>query len=67
MTTEVSSTRLYLGNIPRSASKADVEAHFQKHGTGEISEIKLMSGFGFIEYTDPMDARDVVPAFRAYS
>jgi hypothetical protein len=23
-----------------------------------------MNGFGFIEYKDPMDARDVVPAFR---
>jgi len=59
--TEVSSTRLYLGNLPRNATKADVEAHFQTHGTGEITEVKLMNGFGFIEYKDPMDARDVVP------
>ncbi|KAK0122794.1 hypothetical protein DL98DRAFT_487033 [Cadophora sp. DSE1049] len=62
--TEVSSTRLYLGNLPRSATKADVEAHFNTHGTGEITEIKLMNGFGFIEYKDAMDARDVVPAFH---
>ncbi|ROW08231.1 hypothetical protein VMCG_03328 [Cytospora schulzeri] len=61
--TEVSSTRLYLGNLPRNATKADVEAHFASHGTGEITEIKLMNGFGFIEYKDAMDARDVVPAF----
>ncbi|PHH81523.1 hypothetical protein CDD82_584 [Ophiocordyceps australis] len=59
--TEVSSTRLYLGNLPRNATKADVEAHFATHGTGEITEVKLMNGFGFIEYKDPMDARDVVP------
>ncbi|KAF2007117.1 hypothetical protein P154DRAFT_541899 [Amniculicola lignicola CBS 123094] len=59
--TEVSSTRLYLGNLPRNATKADVETHFQTHGTGEITEIKLMNGFGFIEYKDAMDARDVVP------
>ncbi|KAE9581204.1 hypothetical protein CGMCC3_g2866 [Colletotrichum fructicola] len=59
--TEVSSTRLYLGNLPRTATKADVEAHFATHGTGEITEIKLMNGFGFIEYKDAMDARDVVP------
>ena len=58
---EVSSTRLYLGNLPRNATKADVEAHFATHGTGEITEIKLMNGFGFIEYKDAMDARDVVP------
>ncbi|KAL6852363.1 hypothetical protein ACO1O0_006906 [Amphichorda felina] len=59
--TEVSATRLYLGNLPRTATKADIEAHFATHGTGEITEVKLMNGFGFIEYKDPMDARDVVP------
>ncbi|KAJ4015175.1 hypothetical protein NW766_005506 [Fusarium irregulare] len=59
--TEVSATRLYLGNLPRNATKSDIEAHFATHGTGEITEVKLMNGFGFIEYKDPMDARDVVP------
>ncbi|KAG5960441.1 hypothetical protein E4U13_003801 [Claviceps humidiphila] len=59
--TEVSNTRLYLGNLPRNATKADIEAHFATHGTGEITDVKLMNGFGFIEYKDPMDARDVVP------
>ncbi|QIW94805.1 hypothetical protein AMS68_000323 [Peltaster fructicola] len=60
----VSNTRLYLGNLPRNATKADVERHFQSHGAGEITEVKLMNGFGFIEYKDSMDARDVVPAFH---
>lgn len=46
---------------PVPATKADVQAHFEQHGTGDITEIKLMSGFGFIEYKDAMDARDVVP------
>ncbi|KAI9726173.1 MAG: hypothetical protein M1828_001846 [Chrysothrix sp. TS-e1954] len=27
-------------------------------------EVKLMNGFGFIEYEDSMDARDVVPAYH---
>ncbi|KAJ0363941.1 hypothetical protein COL154_005228 [Colletotrichum chrysophilum] len=49
------------------ATKADVEAHFATHGTGEITEIKLMNGFGFIEYKDAMDARDVVPDFARQS
>lgn len=65
--TEVSATRLYLGNLPRNATKAEVEAHFQTHGTGEITEVKLMNGFGFIEYKDAMDARDVVPGKSASS
>ncbi|KAI9653800.1 MAG: hypothetical protein M1831_005667 [Alyxoria varia] len=60
----VSSTRLYLGNLPANVTKADIENHFSTHGTGEITEVKLMNGFGFIEYKDSMDARDVVPAFH---
>lgn len=59
--TEVSSTRLYIGNLPRHATKEDITAHFNMHGAGVISDIKLMAGFGFIEYADPLDARDVVP------
>ena len=43
------------------ATKSDLEQHFAAHGTGKITEIKLMNGFGFIEYEDAMDARDVVP------
>lgn len=46
---------------PHKVTKADIETHFSSHGTGEITEIKLMNGFGFIEYKDAMDARDVVP------
>ena len=44
-----------------AATKQDIEEHFSSHGSGKITEIKLMSGFGFIEYEDAMDARDVVP------
>ncbi|ODM19141.1 hypothetical protein SI65_05758 [Aspergillus cristatus] len=62
--TEVSNTRLYLGNLPRNVTKQDIEEHFGSHGSGKITEIKLMSGFGFIEYEDALDARDVVPAFH---
>ncbi|EER37223.1 conserved hypothetical protein [Histoplasma capsulatum H143] len=46
-------------------TKQEIEDHFNSHhGSGKITEIKLMSGFGFIEYEDAMDAKDVVPAFR---
>jgi hypothetical protein len=60
---EISATRLYLGNLPRHTTKQDIENHFCSHGIGKITEIKLMNGFGFIEYDDAMDARDIVPAF----
>lgn len=42
-------------------TKQEVEEHFNSHGAGNIKEIKLMNGFGFVEYDDEMDARDVVP------
>ncbi|KAL8806381.1 MAG: hypothetical protein Q9182_001411, partial [Xanthomendoza sp. 2 TL-2023] len=58
---EVSSTRLYLGNLPRDVTKEDIQNHF-KDAAGTIAEVKLMNGFGFIEYEDAMDARDVVPS-----
>ncbi|KAL8817291.1 MAG: hypothetical protein Q9223_003846 [Gallowayella weberi] len=71
---EVSSTRLYLGNLPRdgmvqphmpsqpAVTKEDIQNHF-KDAAGTIAEVKLMNGFGFIEYEDAMDARDVVPTY----
>ena len=43
-----------------AVTKEDVQDHF-KDGPGTISETKLMSGFGFIEYEDKADASDVVP------
>jgi len=59
----VSATRLYLGNLPRNATKADVEKHFSEH-PGKIREVKLMQGFGFLEFDDEMDAKEVVPAYH---
>jgi hypothetical protein len=42
------------------ATKADVEKHFSTH-PGKIREVKLMQGFGFLEFDDEMDAKEVVP------
>ncbi|MCJ1335210.1 hypothetical protein MMC09_000478 [Bachmanniomyces sp. S44760] len=49
---------------PAAVTKEDIQNHFVDHGSGKITEVKLMNGFGFIEYDDAMDARDVVPAFH---
>jgi arginine/serine-rich splicing factor 4/5/6 len=51
------STRLYVGRLPR-ADERDLE-HFFK-GYGRIAEIRIMSGFAFVEMEDPRDARDAV-------
>lgn len=46
-------------------TKEDIQSHF-KDANGTIAEVKLMNGFGFIEYEDAMDARDVVPGKCRY-
>lgn len=56
-----SSTGLLTIHYAFVVTKEDIQKHFGTHGTGTITEIKLMNGFGFLEYDDPMDARDVVP------
>ncbi|KAL8941363.1 MAG: hypothetical protein Q9216_002302 [Gyalolechia sp. 2 TL-2023] len=43
-----------------TVTKEDIQNHF-KEAPGTIAEVKLMNGFGFIEYEDAMDARDAVP------
>ena len=47
--------------MPPTVTKEDIQAHFSREGTGNITEVKIMNGFGFIEYDDPLDARDMVP------
>jgi len=50
--------RLYLGHIPGSAQRADIEDFFKPFG--RINDIRLMAGFGFIEFDDSRDAEDAV-------
>lgn len=53
-----SETRVYLGNLPRNIERRDIEKFF--YGYGDIAEVKLMSGFAFVEFKDPRDAKDAV-------
>lgn len=46
---------------PDVVTKAEIEDHFNSAGHGKIMEIKLMNGFGFLEFESGMDAREVVP------
>jgi RNA recognition motif-containing protein len=61
---EYSGTRLYLGNLPKDTRKQEIEDFFNESGHGTITEIKLMDGFGFIQYDNADDAKDIVPAFH---
>jgi RNA recognition motif-containing protein len=65
-----SDTRVYIGHVPRegsfalsgcpdcAAEKRDFERFFQ--GYGELTEVKLMAGFAFVEFRDARDAKDAV-------
>lgn len=60
---DYSGTRLYLGNLHKDTRKSEIEEFFKEH-PGNIVEIKLMTGFGFIQYDNEADAKEVVPAFH---
>ncbi|KAI5800906.1 hypothetical protein FPQ18DRAFT_365508 [Pyronema domesticum] len=64
MAAEYSGTRLYLGNLPKDTRRQEVEDFFNENGHGTITEVKLMDGFGFIQYDSPDDAKDIVPNFH---
>ncbi|KAF9105893.1 hypothetical protein BGX29_011105 [Mortierella sp. GBA35] len=52
------STRVYLGHLSRDASDRDVESLFKNYG--RLREVTLKNGFGFVEFSDPRDAKDAV-------
>ncbi|KAF9174641.1 serine arginine-rich splicing factor [Mortierella sp. AD010] len=51
-------TRVYLGRLSRDASDRDVENLFKNYG--RLREVTLKNGFGFVEFSDPRDAKDAV-------
>ncbi|KAI9260243.1 hypothetical protein BY458DRAFT_516581 [Sporodiniella umbellata] len=56
------SSRVYLGRLSRDASRRDIERLFKNYG--DIREVNLKSGFGFVEFAEERDAKDVVYDFH---
>lgn len=54
--------RLYVGRIPPNASRLDVEDHFGSLGPKPV-DVKLLTGYGFIEYDSVADAEDAMREF----
>ncbi|WAQ90804.1 hypothetical protein PtA15_13A203 [Puccinia triticina] len=50
--------RLYIGRIPPDATRTDVEKYFGRYGT--LMDVRIMAGFGFLEYDSVRDAEDAV-------
>lgn len=55
-------TRVYIGRLARDARERDLERLFK--GYGDIREINIKNGYGFVEFKDPRDAEDVVYDFH---
>ncbi|KAF9973573.1 serine arginine-rich splicing factor [Actinomortierella ambigua] len=55
-------SRVYLGHLSRDATERDLENLFRKYG--RIREVTLKNGFGFVEFSNPKDADDVVYDFH---
>ncbi|ORX80535.1 RNA-binding domain-containing protein [Basidiobolus meristosporus CBS 931.73] len=56
------SSRVYIGRLARDVRERDVEKLLK--GYGDIREITLKNGFGFVEFRDQKDAEDVVYDFN---
>ncbi|KAJ2880462.1 serine arginine-rich splicing factor, partial [Coemansia aciculifera] len=55
-------SRLYVGRLPRDVRERDIERLFK--GYGQIRDICLLSGFGFVEFRERRDAEDVMQDFN---
>ena len=55
------SSRLTTDEAGDTVTKREVEDFFKQHGNGNIVEVKLMNGFGFIQYDNEDDPKDIVP------
>ncbi|KAJ2124371.1 hypothetical protein IW147_001736 [Coemansia sp. RSA 720] len=55
-------SRLYVGRLPRDVRERDLERLFK--GYGQIRDICLRPGFGFIEFREKRDAEDVMHDFN---
>ncbi|HEX7113770.1 MAG TPA: RNA-binding protein, partial [Steroidobacter sp.] len=66
-----SMTTIYVGNLPFSATEADVRGLFEKHGT--VQSVKLINdretgrprGFGFVEMP-PADAQTAIQHMNGF-
>ncbi|KAJ3045158.1 serine arginine-rich splicing factor [Rhizophlyctis rosea] len=53
-----STTRVFIGHLSNDASQRDVRKLFRRFG--DIADIHLCNGFGFVEFYDYRDANDAI-------
>eukprot|EP00055_Hartaetosiga_balthica_P013320 m.67790 g.67790 ORF g.67790 m.67790 type:complete len:228 (-) comp8227_c2_seq3:2499-3182(-) len=52
--------RVYVGSLPDTADKRELEVEFGKYGACRVWVARNPPGFAFVEYDDPKDADDAV-------
>jgi len=57
-------TKLYLGNLPDTVDKDELEQLFQKYG--EVVEFDILKDYGFIHYKQESEARAAAAALDGY-
>lgn len=65
--------KLYVGNLPYSASEEDIKAHFSK--AGNVTSVALIidretkrpKGFGFVEFSSNEEAQKAINMFNGQS
>ncbi|KAL0074423.1 hypothetical protein J3Q64DRAFT_1704478 [Phycomyces blakesleeanus] len=50
--------RVYVGRLSHDATKEDLEGLFKKYG--KLLDVTVKTGFGFVEFSDKIDAEDAV-------
>ncbi|WFD39900.1 uncharacterized protein MJAP1_002882 [Malassezia japonica] len=55
------SARLYIGRLPQGCLREDISDLFR--GLGRIVDVRVLNGFGFVEFDDPRDAELAVRDF----
>lgn len=61
-------TRLYVGNLPYSASETDIQSFFEQSGGRQVTQVKIVTdretgrprGFAFVEVTEPQMAQSAI-------
>jgi RNA recognition motif-containing protein len=51
-------TRVYCGKLPRDVTEREVRRLFDEFG--RLRDVRVLTGFAFVEYEDYRDARDAV-------
>lgn len=57
--------QVYIGNLPKSITKEEINRMFKSYGT--IKEISIKNRFAFVDYADSYEAEKAIKKMNGYS